>query len=470
MKKIYLIIVLIFIFIGSSFAESSFNFSKYNSSVLRIINVDNGGHGTAFLVNNEGYAVTNAHVVYGGGNFVAIQNSNDVVWVYKVAVIDISTSKDLSIIKIENIKTAKSIPFVDKNTPNHGDSVVAMGFPGMNDLGNKGWEKFLSLLGISENDFSEDFISRLSKIQDRMKKSSRNEYKRLEAILAKMISRELNRILSQKQFPIKSLSGLDDYAIPAIQKGNIESIKKVTNWGMDGSADMNVIQHNVSIRHGNSGGPLFNENGEIVGVNTAGYAAGNETQGLSLSSCAAEVMEYLDSNNVDYTRGNSILSSIEDYLVLIIVIVVGIGGVIFIVIYFAFFNKNKDVKPIVVYSSTTSQEYINNSSNLKDIKFELVDRTGKLLKYRVTARMMQKYGKVISVGRGSMAFVKIPNTSISNLHCSIIMDNEYLSIRDEKSTNGTYVDGIKLQPGVIMKISPHNRITIGELSGHIFTI
>ena len=63
---------------------------------------------------------------------------------------------------------------------------------------------------------------------------------------------------------------------------------------------------------------------------------------------------------------------------------------------------------------------------------------------------------VTSIGRGTEADIQIDDTSVSRLHCSIVLGSEVL-IRDLGSTNGTVVDGGRanesvLHDGSIIKI------------------
>lgn len=52
------------------------------------------------------------------------------------------------------------------------------------------------------------------------------------------------------------------------------------------------LQSDASISPGNSGGPLLNERGQVVGISTAGYTAGGSQVGLNLFIPIAEALDY----------------------------------------------------------------------------------------------------------------------------------------------------------------------------------
>lgn len=74
----------------------------------------------------------------------------------------------------------------------------------------------------------------------------------------------------------------------------------------------------------------------------------------------------------------------------------------------------------------------------------------------VTGEEFKITKSVTNVGRGIEADIQIDDTSVSRLHCSIVLGSEVL-IRDLDSTNGTVVDGTRasesvLRDGSIIKI------------------
>jgi serine protease Do len=71
---------------------------------------------------------------------------------------------------------------------------------------------------------------------------------------------------------IKPLIGEDIFAIGS-PKGLTNSLTKGT---ISGFRDNHRIQIDATIDHGSSGGPLFNERGEVIGITTSGLGTGSE--------------------------------------------------------------------------------------------------------------------------------------------------------------------------------------------------
>jgi len=64
-------------------------------------------------------------------------------------------------------------------------------------------------------------------------------------------------------------------------------------------ANVDVFQVSAAINHGNSGGPLFNSFGEVVGINTYTSATG-DVQGIYWAITAKEVINLMDQCNLQY--------------------------------------------------------------------------------------------------------------------------------------------------------------------------
>lgn len=88
----------------------------------------------------------------------------------------------------------------------------------------------------------------------------------------------------------------------SVSKGIVSAFRRIsgtTNWG--GTFDGDHIQTDAPINDGNSGGPMINGKGEVVGVATWGYA-GNGYEGLNFGLFSSEILAMLRQQlGVSYT-------------------------------------------------------------------------------------------------------------------------------------------------------------------------
>ena len=81
------------------------------------------------------------------------------------------------------------------------------------------------------------------------------------------------------------LPGGSQLLVNTVTKGIVSAFRKSEVYGL-------LVQTDVNINHGNSGGPLLNLRGDVIGVNTLGFREGGAT-GLNFALFASEVLDML---------------------------------------------------------------------------------------------------------------------------------------------------------------------------------
>ena len=179
--------------INSISAEQT-DFSKVIQETIKGVVgvVTNKGSGSGFIISDEGYIVTNEHVISGAtaANIISYESK-----VYRVSLIGKDTKKDIALLKIES-GDYQELKIGDSDDLKVGNKVIAIGNP----------------LGLSFT-VTEGIVSAVNR---------------------------------------PGLSGEQDY-----------------------------IQTDVSLNPGNSGGPLINTQGEVVGINN--FKIGNGAEGLGFA-------------------------------------------------------------------------------------------------------------------------------------------------------------------------------------------
>ena len=75
------------------------------------------------------------------------------------------------------------------------------------------------------------------------------------------------------------------------------------------------------------------------------------------------------------------------------------------------------------------------------------------------------------VGSNSNCDIIVSNKRVSRNHCQIISSNsENLKLIDLNSTNGTFLNGIKLKPGVPCNLNLKDQVQLAGVSGILISI
>jgi pSer/pThr/pTyr-binding forkhead associated (FHA) protein len=69
---------------------------------------------------------------------------------------------------------------------------------------------------------------------------------------------------------------------------------------------------------------------------------------------------------------------------------------------------------------------------------------------------------LVTIGRKAQNKVHLPSPSVSKEHCEIRREGTRFTIKDLQSTNGVYVNGVKLEPGVGRTLCHGDSILICE--------
>ncbi len=107
------------------------------------------GSGTGFVIDEEGYIVTNWHVVTGGEDFAVMFNDGEVV---DADLVGLDARDDLALVKVDAREVRATVPLGDSDALRQGQTVVAIGSP-LGSFTNTVTSGIVSALG--RNDFSQ---------------------------------------------------------------------------------------------------------------------------------------------------------------------------------------------------------------------------------------------------------------------------------------------------------------------------
>ncbi len=413
---------LILVFMLSTLISFANMVNEASKSVIRIvIKMQNGiSSGTAFCINSNGYYITNHHVIENaiGSQYKAkaVKSIIPSIEEYDVKIVWYSEDKDLAILKIDGLNLP-SLKLSSNSVVVGALDVHAIGFPGGADL-----------------------------IDIRNKGT-----------------------IQTKNFTIPKISGGSAASVPF----NVKLSQKA-------SIEACVIQHDAPVNHGNSGGPLVDDCGNVIGVNEQkaidptnirSNMAGDTIQGIFYAVAVDEVKSALDSNGIVYEESVVCLPEKGKYISKMLPIIGTILLILFILIKLG--KKDREIAPnsslirkkVSEYLRYKQKEEKTNKHNNRT-KEKIEPKTNQIITIKPNNYRLPKIAvnahNPLTIGRSSRSTITIDNPFLSSEHIRIKITNGKIYVKDLNSLNGSYINSQKLIPNHYYPLEKGQELMLGS--------
>ncbi|MGM9590379.1 MAG: trypsin-like peptidase domain-containing protein [Faecousia sp.] len=243
-----------------------------------------------------------------------------------------------------------------------------------------------------------------------------------------------------------------------------------------------LIQTSAAINHGNSGGPLVDENGYVLGVNT--YTMGN-SQGIHAAVSINEVVALLEQNNVPYMTASSTETSDltpkpdeptaspapekdepadsqitkQDELAVnpMVFVLIGIGVLIAVAAWR--FSRKPQPNPTPTPTPVLDPTLPDSDTAPVAVTRTLIGENGAL-----AGRKFLISGETV-IGRDPQSCqIVLPadTKGVSRVHCTILIRDGQVTVTDNGSSCGTWIDDRKLVPGESVVMHRGHRLCLGS--------
>ena len=210
-----------------------------------------------------------------------------------------------------------------------------------------------------------------------------------------------------------------------------------------------TLQITAYINNGNSGGPLLNEKGEVIGINTYG------DDGVNKSIYVNYVMEAAERLDIPYTRGGEKTGGANW---LLIAIGAAVLVAVAVVIILSSGRKKKEADKTKEADPKTPAPGAAPVASV--FRLQGIRGTGgqyKTREFAISDRMV--------IGRDPECcnIVFAPQTEgVSSVHCEVRRAGDSLQLIDQSSTYGTFLAGIKIQANAVMELKAGSSFYLGD--------
>ena len=231
------------------------------------------------------------------------------------------------------------------------------------------------------------------------------------------------------------------------QKDATVTTGSISRFLTESGTGRNLIQTDTSLGGGNSGGPLIDGSGAVIGINTAGSKLDSN---LFYAVSVSEVLPLLDKNSIPCSLAPEAKSGGS------IVLYLGIGAAVVAVILIAAIVLIKKKKAPAAPEAPAAQG--------TPVLRSMAPQHGGMV--------VQLHGQPVQIGRdGAVCRLVYQDGTpgVSGRHCQVSFEQGQFILTDLNSTYGTFLsNGQRVAPNSPVRLPPKSSFYLGEADNTVY--